>query len=79
MFNSLRLVSMTKRHFWSVFKASWTEAFTEANNISAFKKTGVWPLNSTKVISTITEELTIESPVVQKTPITSKAIRRTQR
>ena len=38
-------VSMTKRIFWPLFRDAWEVSFTAKNIKSAFKKTGIWPLN----------------------------------
>jgi hypothetical protein len=38
------LVSFTKRMFWSAFKPAFDNSFTEKNILSAWAKTGIWPL-----------------------------------
>ena len=79
--DSLGIVSMSKRAFWSVFWPAWNEAFTEKNILSGFKKTGIWPYNPSPMLSTISKPLpaTTHTPPGLKTPLTSRAIRRIQR
>ena len=59
---------MTKRMFWPMFQASWIEAFTFANTTSAFEKTGVFPIDPSKVLTTIQKKH--ESPKSSKNPPT---------
>ena len=82
MFNSLGMTSISKRIFWSVFWPAWQAAFSENNILSGFRKTGIWPYNPDITLSKITKPLPI--PILDdiqsvKTPITCRAIRRTQR
>ena len=48
------IVSLTKRTFWACFKPAWIRAFTVENVKSVFKKTGIWPYDTTKVINIVT-------------------------
>ena len=48
--NSHGMTRMTKRLFWEVFKEAWDLTFTEKNITSAFKKTGIWPLDKRVVM-----------------------------
>ena len=82
MFNSLRMTSISKRIFWSVFWPAWQEAFSKNNVLSGFRKTGIWPYNPDVILSKITKAT--PPPILNdtqsvKTPLTCKAIRRTQR
>ena len=79
MFNSLGMVSMSKRSFWSLFLPAWKQAFTPKNIVSGFEKTGIWPCDPSLVLSTITKPQLIElekDSQLLKTPMTSRAIRR---
>ena len=40
--NSLGMVSMIKRAFWSIFLPVWKQAFTSENIASGFEKTGIF-------------------------------------
>jgi hypothetical protein len=61
MFNSLGMVNMSKRAFWSVFFPAWQQAFSEKNINSGFEKTGIWPYNPSLVLNIITPQI-IEAP-----------------
>ena len=50
---SLSIVSMSKRMFWSLFQAAWTQSFTAKNIASAFKTTGIFPFNPDPMLATI--------------------------
>jgi hypothetical protein len=45
---------VTKRVFWPLFKDAWEKAVSPANILSAFEKTGIFPLRPEAVISQIT-------------------------
>lgn len=82
MFNSLGMVSMSKRAFWSVFLPAWKQAFSTKNVASGFAKTGIWPLDSSVVLDVIRKPTPIEASdalTTLKTPMTSKAVRRLHR
>jgi hypothetical protein len=51
MLKSQGICSMSKRHFWSLFKPAFDAAFSEKNIKSAWKKTGLKPLNPEVVLS----------------------------
>jgi DDE superfamily endonuclease len=72
------LVRLTKRDFWSLFYEAWKQAFTVKNVRSAWEKTGIYPFNPSKVISTfeIPQE-TSQSVKKLKTPSSTRGIRRT--
>jgi hypothetical protein len=75
------IISLSKRMFWSCFKASWNKSFTESNILSAFEKIGLWPYNPTKVIKIISPQpiTPLETTLgALKTPKTSKSIRHFQ-
>ncbi len=79
MMNSLAMVSMSKRAFWSVFWPAWQKAFTPANIASGFEKTGIWPYNPAMTLDKITKPTPTEAPLIVKTPMTCRAVRRVQR
>lgn len=79
MMNSLAMVSMSKRAFWSVFWPAWQKAFTPANIASGFEKTGIWPYNPVMTLEKITKPTPTEVPSIAKTPMTCRAVRRVQR
>ena len=51
MFHSLKLISMNKRLFWSLFCSAWDFAFIKKNIISSFKATGIFPFNLNRVLT----------------------------
>ena len=82
MFNSLGMVSMSKRAFWNVFLPAWKQAFSEKNITSGFEKTGIWPCNPALVITKITKPHQIEAVSTlqgPETPMTCGTVRRIQR
>ena len=80
MSSSYWIVSKTKRMFWPMFQASWNEAFTAQNINSAFAKTGVFPSDSSKVLTVIQKKAESPKPPINPpTPMSSRAIRRTQK
>ena len=79
MMNSLAMVSISKRAFWSVFWPAWQKAFTPANIASGFEKTGIWPYNPAMTLDKITKPTPTEAPSIVKTPMTCRAVRRVQR
>ena len=72
-------VSMSKSFFWPMFKRAWDKAFTEDNIQSAFRKSGIWPINGRDIIKSITRPI-IASPEkalgALRAPRSAKAIRR---
>ncbi len=61
-----------------MFKRAWDKAFTEKNIQSAFRKSSIWPTDSSHIIKTITRPV-VESPEKSAglwTPKSAKAIRR---
>lgn len=48
------LVAFTKRMFWSAFKPAFDNSFSGKNILSAWKKTGIWPLVPSVVLSVLT-------------------------
>jgi DDE superfamily endonuclease len=77
MANGYGYVSMTKRAFWPMFKASWEASFTEKNITNAFAKTSIFPHEPSVVLDKITRP---EPPPVsisqERTPMTCRAVRR---
>jgi hypothetical protein len=49
--NSYGFSSVTKRVFWQIFWLAWDEAVCDRNIISGFKKSGIWPLDPTEILS----------------------------
>ena len=76
--NSLGMVSMTKRAFWSCFWSAWQQAFTEKNIASGFQKTGIWPINPEPMLAKLTRPASVmpNTPTDPKTPMTCRAVRR---
>jgi DDE superfamily endonuclease len=75
------LVRLTKRDFWPLFREAWNQAFTMKNVRSAWETTGIHPFNPSKVLSTFirAEVISQISPKQIKTPVSTRAIRRTFR
>ena len=55
MLQSLGIVSITKRMFWTIFWPAWQEAFSEKTVTSAYAQTGIFPHNPELLISRITK------------------------
>jgi hypothetical protein len=53
LLKSYGVCSMSKRHFWRLFKAAFDKAFTEENIASGWKKTGLYPLNQEAILSQV--------------------------
>jgi hypothetical protein len=51
---------VTKRVFWPLFKASWEKAVSGENILSAFEKTGIFPLRLDAILSQISFSNTLE-------------------
>ena len=69
---------MTKSFFWPMFEKAWDKAFSESNIQSAFCKSGIWLIDSSYIIKTITRP-TPESPkkdINLRSPKTAKSIHR---
>lgn len=81
--NSLGIVRMTKRAFWSLFLPAWRHAFTEKNITSAFIHTGIFPFDPTIILDTITKQATSATKKsiksVPATPMSGRAVRRVHR
>jgi hypothetical protein len=75
------LVAFIKRMFWSAFKPAFDNSFLEKNILSAWKKTGIWPLVPSVVLSVLTTRPIIPSDSSDSdadsivTPYTAKRIR----
>ena len=77
--DSLGLINLSKRAFWSLFYPSWQQAFTPTNIASGFAKTGIFPYNPSLLINVITKPKLPTPPpasIILKTPMTNRAIRR---
>ena len=72
MRNSLGITSITKQIFWSLFYSAWQKSFTTENIQSAFKVTGIFPINSSYVLDALNPPQTPQrsAPVQAKTPVT---------
>jgi hypothetical protein len=82
LFNSLGMISITKRAFWSIFWPAWQQAFSESNILSGFTKTGIWPFDPSIILSQITKPIiseVIKDVQSVQTPLTCKASRRIKR
>jgi DDE superfamily endonuclease len=79
MEKSRGLVSFTKRMFWATFKAAWDKAMSRDNIISAFAKTGIWPLKPDIILSVIRSKRPATPPEALisniTTPYTAKRMR----
>ena len=79
MFNSLDIVSMSKRIFWSVFQVVWQKAFISENIKSEFFKMGIFSLNSSLVLDKIIKKTSSsinKDFTVLTTFMTDRAVRR---
>ena len=77
--NSLGMVSMTKRAFWSIFWPAWRQAFTPENIESGFKKTGIFPYNPSLILDKITKKPKTETSTTPETLMSCRAVRRVYR
>jgi DDE superfamily endonuclease len=78
LMESQGLVRLTKRDFWPLFRNAWKQAFTTPNVRSAWRTTGIYPLDPEKVIATIVRQKSppAASPT-SKTPVSARSLRRT--
>jgi hypothetical protein len=78
MFESLGIVSISKRSFWSIFWPAWQEAFSESNILLGFRNTRIWPFDSLIILSQIIKPLpeVIKDTQSVQTPMTYRASRR---
>jgi DDE superfamily endonuclease len=72
--HSLGLNDMGKRLFLKLFWPAWRQAFTESNIISAWSKTGLFPLNLDMVLASLIKPIPPTKPEELQTPMTSRAI-----
>jgi hypothetical protein len=80
MSNGLGYVSMTKRMFWLMFKASWEASFSKMNITSAFAKTGIFPFKPSVVLDKIKRPEPEPAPISEeRTPMTCRSVRRVQK
>ena len=59
---------MKKAEFWQIFSSSWAEALSEKNILSAFKATGIWPHNPSKVLDKLKSPLPKSPQLAVQTP-----------
>ena len=79
MFDSLNMINMSKRTFWSLFYPAWLISFTSKNIVSGFEKAGIFPYNPRKTLDIIAKlKPSIQSDIsnILKTPLTSLDTRR---
>ena len=71
---------VTKRVFWSLFRNAWHSALTVSNIHAGFSATGIWPLDSSKVLRQFEIHTPSPSPSNtesrRKTPKSIRGIRR---
>ena len=79
MSRSFGIVSMTKRMFWSMFKAAWEASFTEKNITSAFAKTSIFPYNPSVVLDKIARLELLPELVNERTPMGCQSIQKMHR
>ena len=72
--NSLGIGSMSKRAFWSLFWPAWKRAFTPENIASAFRSTGTFPYDPSRVLNKITKNQPIQASESPNTPMKSRAV-----
>ena len=80
--DSLGLINLSKRAFWSFFYSVWQQAFTPTNIASGFARTGILPYNPPLLIDIITNPKPPTPPPVSailKTPMTNRAVLHMQR
>lgn len=82
MSSTFAFISMTKPLFYSIFKDAWNASFTEKNIQSAWKKSGIFPLDPDMVISKITrtqKKPSEEPKLFPATPTNAVGLRQLQR
>ena len=80
--DSLGLINLSKRAFWSLFYLAWQQTFTSTNIASGFARTGIFPYNPSLLINIITKPKPPTPPLVStilKTPMTNCAVHQMQR
>jgi hypothetical protein len=80
MHSSLGFSRITKRIFWSIFRAAWSKALTMENIKSAFESTGIHPIDSKKVLSQVgrgtPSPISSDSEPEETTPMSVRGVRR---
>jgi hypothetical protein len=72
------LIRLSKRDFWPLFREAWKQAFTAKNVQSAWEKTGIYPFDPQRVLSTfVLQKPSQPSAKKPKTPGSTRGIRRT--
>jgi hypothetical protein len=79
MHDSLAWFTMSKRYFWSIFKAAWEDSFTSTNILHTFEKTDIFPINSSKILTIIQKKEEPEGFQKPGTPLSCRGIRSLQR
>ena len=80
--DSLGLINLSKRAFWSLFYPAWQQAFTPMNIASGFARMGIFPYNPSLLIDVITKPKPPTPPpvsIILKTPMTNRTVRHMQR
>ena len=62
MHKSLGMVSMTKRFFYPLFRNAYRASFTKKNILHAFKKPGIFPVDSEKVLGKLKHSEVLKGP-----------------
>ena len=70
---------ISKRLFWRLFSPAWKASFTPSNIESAFEKTGIFPINSSWVITILEIKDTPDVQEAPKTPQNCHEVRRLHR
>jgi hypothetical protein len=80
MHSSFGFSRITKRIFWSIFRAAWSKALTKENIKSAFESTGIHPIDSQKVLSQVGRRtpspISSDSEPEETTPMSVRGVRR---
>ena len=79
LFNSLGIMSISKRAFFKVFWPAWQQAFSVENIESGFRRTGIWPCNSAIMLATLKIPEPPTTNKLIKTPVTCRTARRVQK
>ena len=80
--SSMGFSRVTKRSFWRLFRATWNNAPTSDNIVSAFKTPGIYPVDESRVLSKLPKTSTPPESDEERswaTPRNVPALRRTVR
>ena len=83
MHKSLGMVSMTKRFFYPLFRDAYRASFTKKNILHAFKKPGIFPVDSEKVLGKLKHSEVLKGPDLPadqfQTPKSCQDVRQVQK